>query len=147
MKGEDSGSSDSENEGDKLFNKVGTGRTMAEEQRQLKQAFKAQLDDGEGSDDNLLVKVGNQAADSDEDQADKPKVAKSSEVEMVTDTDLLARFYNEKEGQKLSGNDKFLRNYILNEGWKDKGAMQEDQYHKIVDDDSEKEDEQDKFEK
>jgi hypothetical protein len=45
---------------------------------------------------------------------------------MVTDTDLLARFYNEKEGQKLSGNDKFLRNYILNEGWKDKGAMQED---------------------
>jgi hypothetical protein len=31
MKGEDSGSSDSENEGDKLFNKVGTGRTMAEE--------------------------------------------------------------------------------------------------------------------
>lgn len=58
---------------------------------------------------------------------------------MITDTDVLARFY-EGEGQaKLGADDKFLRNYILNEGWKDKGAMQEDQYHKIVDDDSDKE--------
>ena len=66
---------------------------------------------------------------------------------MVKDTDLLARFYENEGENKLSGNDKFLRNYILNEGWKDKGAMQEDQYHRIVDDDSEKEDEGDKFEK
>jgi len=51
---------------------------------------------------------------------------KASEMEMVTDTDLLARFYEDEGGNKLSSSDKFLRNYILNEGWKDKGAMQQE---------------------
>jgi hypothetical protein len=31
MKGEESASSDSENDGDRLFNKVGNGRTLYEE--------------------------------------------------------------------------------------------------------------------
>ena len=68
-----------------------------------------------------MVKVGKQA-DSD---SDGPAVKKDkpAEIEMVKDTDLLARFYENEGENKLSGNDKFLRNYILNEGWKDKGAM------------------------
>ena len=40
-------------------------------------------------------------------------------MNLVTDTELLARFYgNDKE---LDDGEKFLRNYILQEGWKDKG--------------------------
>ena len=61
-------------------------------------------------------------------------------MEMITDTDLLARFY-EEDGKKLSVNEKFLRNYILQEGWKDKGAMQDEATAKIMEDDSEQEDE------
>lgn len=39
-------------------------------------------------------------------------------MKLVTDEDLLKRFYgNDKE---LTSTDKFLRNYILLEGWKDK---------------------------
>jgi hypothetical protein len=39
---------------------------------------------------------------------------------MVTDTELMSRFYNEN-GASLDKQDRFLKNYILNEGWKDKG--------------------------
>lgn len=119
---------------------------MAEEQKDLKQAFKAQLS-GDSSDDDLLVKVGNQAAESDDGAPVKVVKKKASEMEMVTDTDLLARFYEDEGGNKLSSSDKFLRNYILNEGWKDKGAMQQEQKAKIMDDDSDKEDVEDRFEK
>jgi protein KRI1 len=40
---------------------------------------------------------------------------------LVTDTELLARFYGSDE--KLDPSERFLRNYILNEGWKDKTQM------------------------
>ncbi len=48
-------------------------------------------------------------------------------MKLVTDVDLLKRFYgNDKQ---LDNTDKFLRNYILLEGWKDKfkgvGKLQE----------------------
>lgn len=38
---------------------------------------------------------------------------------LVTDTELLKRFWG--DDHKLDTHDKFLRNYILLEGWKDKG--------------------------
>ena len=39
-------------------------------------------------------------------------------MNLVTDTDLLKRFYGDES--KLDSTDKFLRNYILLECWKDK---------------------------
>jgi len=39
-------------------------------------------------------------------------------MKLVTDTELMARFYGENE--ELDHNEKFLKNYILNEGWKEK---------------------------
>ena len=63
---------------------------------------------------------------------------------MVTDKELMARFYTDK-GSKLSSGDRFLRDYILNEGWKDRGqmAMPDDFIDKEDDD---REDEMDNFE-
>ena len=40
------------------------------------------------------------------------------EMKLVTDTELLARFYGDND--ELDHNERFLRNYILNEGWKEK---------------------------
>ena len=40
-------------------------------------------------------------------------------MKLVTDTELLARFYGDNEDE-LDHREKFLRNYILNEGWKEK---------------------------
>ncbi len=37
---------------------------------------------------------------------------------LVTDKDVLQRFWG--DDNELQGTDKFLRNYILLEGWKDK---------------------------
>ena len=40
---------------------------------------------------------------------------------MITDSDLLSRFYG--DDTNLDESERFLRNYILNEGWKDKSQM------------------------
>ena len=58
----------------------------------------------------------------------RPEVAaetarKEKELKLVTDTELLARFYGNED--ELDHKEKFLRSYILNEGWKEtakKGA-------------------------
>ena len=42
-------------------------------------------------------------------------------MQLVTDKELLARFYG--NDVDLDDGEKFLRSYILNEGWKDKGQM------------------------
>ena len=77
-------------------------------------------------------------------------------MNLVTDTELLARFYgNDKE---LDDGEKFLRNYILQEGWKDKGQSiklpKSDREKPLVkkvdtgidDEDEKRGDEMDKFE-
>ena len=74
----------------------------------------------------LKAKKGSDSGDSDEDEEVAAAVAQQREKEandkkklnLVTDTELLARFYG--DGDELDHNDKFLRNYILNEGWKEK---------------------------
>ena len=60
---------------------------------------------------------------------------------LVTDKELLSRFYG-NEGD-LDRTDKFLRNYILQEGWR--GNMREYDPKLDVEDDD-REDEMDKFE-
>ena len=77
-------------------------------------------------------------------------------MNLVTDKELLARFYgNDKE---LDDGEKFLRNYILQEGWKDKGQSiklpKSDREKPLIkkvdtgidDEDEKREDEMDKFE-
>jgi hypothetical protein len=100
-----------------------------EEERRLKKEFK-QAANAEESDDGFVLK---KAQDSSEDEGIpedlenlKPeKVLKvalkkaKKELKMETDTDLLKRFYGDET--KLDSTDKFLRNYILLQCWKDKG--------------------------
>lgn len=58
---------------------------------------------------------------SDDDELPAPrKKTKSKEASLVTDKELLARFYG--HDSSLNAEDKFLRNYILNEGWKEAGG-------------------------
>ena len=52
------------------------------------------------------------------DQILKRKLNKKKEMPLVTDKDVLQRFWG--DDNELQGTDKFLRNYILLEGWKDK---------------------------
>ena len=42
-------------------------------------------------------------------------------MHLVTDKEVLARFYGDND--KLDPQEKFLRSYILNEGWRDKSQM------------------------
>jgi hypothetical protein len=57
--------------------------------------------------------------DSDDDDEPAFKVKETGKTaKLVTDQELLARFYGQNE--TLDPTDRFLRNYILNEGWKDK---------------------------
>ena len=70
-----------------------------------------------------------------------------SNKHLVTDKDLLARFYG-NDGN-LDESERFLRNYILNEGWKDRSQMPaaEVQKMKIVDkEDNERLDQMDEYE-
>ena len=46
------------------------------------------------------------------------KKKKKKELNLITDKDLLQRFYG--QDAKLDNSEKFLRNYILMEGWKEK---------------------------
>ena len=48
----------------------------------------------------------------------------------MTDEDLLKRFWG--NDNKLDTTDKFLRNYILLEGWKDRGVMGRDKDGKLT---------------
>jgi protein KRI1 len=61
------------------------------------------------------------------------------EMALVTDTELLQRFYGKDE--ELDNTDKFLRNYILLEGWKDKFRTKENlQEMAVVDKEDEERD-------
>ena len=78
-------------------------------------------------------------------------------MKLVTDTELLSRFYGKESD--LDEGEKFLRNYILNEGWKDKGQMEKlpkvdrekplikGKDEKVDKEDDKREDEMDLFEK
>ena len=48
---------------------------------------------------------------------------KEVQLKLVTDTELLARFYGNED--ELDHKEKFLRSYILNEGWKEKASSRQ----------------------
>jgi protein KRI1 len=54
---------------------------------------------------------------------------------MVTDTDLLKRFYGDES--QLDSTDKFLRNYILLQCWKDKGGNAKSKLQEQIDQEDE----------
>jgi hypothetical protein len=78
----------------------------------LKQEFKQAAETG---DDLLLVKKKKKL------ESDSEQQESEEQHHLVTDKDLLARFYGANED--LEPTERFLRNYILNEGWKDKSQM------------------------
>lgn len=103
-----------------------------EEERRLKREFKTAAD-AEESDDGFVLKKTKEESEDDaesmpEDIGDLKaervlKVAQrkaKKELKMETDTDLLKRFYGDEN--KLDSTDKFLRNYILLQCWKDNGT-------------------------
>lgn len=91
-----------------------------------------------------MLKKGGNDSDSDSMPEDLTKVgfkdimdkkrkagANKREMQLVTDTDLLKRFYGD-EGQ-LDQTDKFLRNYILLQCWKDKGDLKASKVQESID--------------
>lgn len=153
-KGANEDSSDEES-GQIFKKKRGKGETVAEEEERLKREFKDKAlveEDQDDSDDGFLKKK----KDESEDEADsipddlenlKPekvlKVAKKKakkELNMETDIDLLKRFYGDEN--QLDSTDKFLRNYILLQCWKDKGNNSKSKLQEVIDAEDEKRDEE-----
>ena len=108
-----------------LFEKIGVPYT--EQEFKDKQDFKekAFAADEEGSEDEFLVQKKKKDVDSEseestgEEKTKKKKQIKDDkpqEMKLVTDTELLSRFYG--KDSELDEGEKFLRNYILHEGWK-----------------------------
>ena len=54
------------------------------------------------------------------DEEPVPKKSNKKEANLITDKELLARFYG--HDSELNAEEKFLRSYILNEGWKEAGG-------------------------
>lgn len=126
-KGSSDGSEDDEND-EGLFKKKTKGETLAEEEARLKREFKVLADDDNSDGDDFLKKK-KESSDSElePDQVPnlKPEVVivkaqkkVKKELKLETDTDLLKRFYGDES--QLDQTDKFLRNYILLQCWKDK---------------------------
>jgi len=103
-------------------------------------------------------------SDSEENNDSKPAIEeqpkakelskKQKELKLVTDTELLARFYGNDD--ELDHKEKFLRSYILNEGWKEKASSQKkmdlidrplvERQGQVDEEDENREDEMDNFE-
>lgn len=96
-----------------------------DEENQIKSQFKAQaVDEDSDADDFLKVKKADNESIDESDGQEVPvreKKASKGEMKLVTDTELLARFYGEND--ELDHNERFLKNYILNEGWKEKSGQ------------------------
>ncbi len=75
------------------------------------------------------------------------KKKRGKDMPLVTDTELLKRFWG--DDNKLDTHDKFLRNYILLEGWKDKGKrnkFEQEAQDKIDNEDEQRDSEMDAYE-
>ena len=123
-------SSDSENESaidkkpkkeSELFEKIGV--PLNDQEQLLKKEFQKEAfaDDASGDDDFLVKKKSPVQSDSEDEpiKQEEAPAPKAKEMNLVTDKELLARFYG--NDNELDDGEKFLRTYILQEGWKDKG--------------------------
>ena len=159
-----------------LFKKIGI--TQKDEEDEIKRDFKTKVSTaqictnvaiifqaaGKDDDSDDFLKIKSKSADqsdlSEEEDGEKVKQAKEKEVvdkkrmNLVTDTELLARFYGDND-DNLDHNEKFLRSYILNEGWKEKASKTRasilplgnaDIEKQIDQEDQNREDEMDNFE-
>lgn len=109
---DDSHSDSDDSAKDGIF--VKKGKTIADEEKRLKQQFKEQAVASDSGDD-LLVKKPKRKDSSASSQEAAPEPEEEGE-RLVTDKDLLARFYG--DNSSLDPTERFLRNYILNEGWR-----------------------------
>jgi hypothetical protein len=126
----------------------------------LKREFKdkARIEDVDDDSDNGFLKKKNDESEAEEESIPedienlKPdtvlKVAKKKikkELKMETDIDLLKRFYGDES--QLDTTDKFLRNYILLQCWKDKGNTSKSKLQETIDaEDEQRDEEMDEFE-
>jgi len=130
--------------------------TVMEEERRLKKEFKIAAN-AEDSDDGFVLKKTKEESDDDVESIPedienlKPdkvlKVAQKKakkELKMETDTDLLKRFYGDQS--KLDSTDKFLRNYILLQCWKDNGTKTSKVQEQIDREDEERDAEMEDYE-
>ena len=106
---------------DDVFRKRGTGMTVAEEQKRLKQEFKRAAATEVGDADFLVKKKRRESSEEEDSVGEDAAESEDGKMHLVTDKELLARFYGAAD--KLDPQEKFLRSYILNEGWRDKTQM------------------------
>ena len=117
------------------------GRTIAEEQRRLKDDFKTAAQASDSDEGGFVVKGKRKDLSDSEDEA--PEV-EAEAGRLVTDKELLARFYG--DDNQLDRTDRFLRNYILQEGWRGNMKETDPKLDQIDNEDEDREDEFDKFE-
>ncbi len=129
-----------------------------EEERRLKKEFKIAADAESDEDGGFILKKAKEEESEEEVESIpedienlKPekvlKVAQKKakkELKMETDTDLLKRFYGDET--KLDSTDKFLRNYILLQCWKDNGTKTSKVQEQIDREDEERDAEMEDYE-
>jgi protein KRI1 len=146
-KGGDLEASESDVENMDLFQK-GNKETMAEEEARIKAEFKkaaagetSSSHSSSASDNDILIKKNKSnhgQEDSEQEEAPKSRI---KEMQLQTDEDILKQIYgNDKNMDKT---DKFLRNFILSEGWKDKKKDIEEDHYRTYQDKNEKIDKED----
>ena len=149
-------SSDDENEGQFMKKKAKSGETIYEEAQRLKKEFKKAANEESDGEGFVMKKVAGQVSD-EEDTPENLEGASANvivqraqqkakkEMNFVTDTDLLRRFYGDEK--TLDKTDKFLRNYILLQCWKDKNGANVTKVQENIDnEDQARDEEMDAFE-
>jgi protein KRI1 len=109
----------------------------------LKADFKSAAQASDSDEGGFVVK--GKRKDLSDSEPDEKEADEGTTGRLVTDKELLARFYGEEKS--LDKSDRFLRNYILQEGWK--GTMRETDpklIERADEEDENREDEFDKFE-
>ncbi len=108
---------DGESEDEDMFRNKKPGKeTAADEQARLKREFKAAIS---GQEDISLTKKETTQQEMDVEDMEYDKFIKQQRSKQLGEKEVLKRFWG--QDSKLSKEDQFLRNYILAEGWKDRG--------------------------
>ncbi|XP_006819512.1 protein KRI1 homolog isoform X1 [Saccoglossus kowalevskii] len=130
---------DSEDEEDEEMNARCASPSYMEEQQILKDSFKGTLDNSESEEDEILTKRVKSKEELVQDEKDYIQWLKGQKEDVGQNKDLsqmvaLKEFWTDP---KLDEGEKFLRDYILNKGYKDKDAERIPTYGEIVGEDEE----------